>query len=181
VDRYGTPVIDPTANVLDLVRAAIERQDDLRNMSAAHAREMRETARMYEERLAVKARQLQGAEAGRLDAIQTRSDLTVQRAAEVQAAQQQALATQVTATADTFRASIATELAPLKASIEDLRRAQYEQQGEKSSKVETSTADRDILAIEQARIQAAQARTQVYALIIAAIVLALGIYGAFHK
>ena len=181
VDRFGTPVIDPTANVLDLVRAAIERQDDLRNMSAAHAREMRETARMYEERLAVKARQLQGAEAGRLDAIQTRSDLTVQRAAEVQAAQQQALATQVTATADTFRASIATELAPLKASIEDLRRAQYEQQGEKSSKVETSTADRDILAIEQARIQAAQARTQVYALIIAAIVLALGIYGAFHK
>ena len=180
VDRFGTPVIDPTANVLDLVRAAIERQDDLRNMSAAHAREMRETARMYEERLAVKAQQLQGAEAGRLDAIQTRSDLTVQRAAEVQAAQQQALATQVTATADTFRASIATELAPLKASIEDLRRAQYEQQGEKSSKVETTTADRDLVMIEQARLQSAQTRMQMYALVIAAIVLALGIYAAFH-
>jgi hypothetical protein len=180
VDRTGQPVKDPSPNVLDLVRAAIERQDDLRDMSAAHAREMRETARMYESRLDTKDQQLRAAEAGRLDAIQTRSDLTVQRAAEVQAAQQQALATQVTSTADTFRASIAAELAPIKASIEDLRRAQYEQQGEKSSKVETSTDARDAIAIEAARIQAASQRTQVYGLIVAAIVLALSIYAAFH-
>ena len=30
VDRFGTPVVDPTQNVLDLVEAAIKRQDDLR-------------------------------------------------------------------------------------------------------------------------------------------------------
>lgn len=31
VDREGEPVIDPTKNVLDLVAAAIQRQDDLRD------------------------------------------------------------------------------------------------------------------------------------------------------
>lgn len=131
------PFVDPTENVIALVAAAMQRQDDLREMQAAHAREMRETARRYEDRLDVKDQQLRSAEAGRLDAIQTRSDLTVQRAAEVQAAQQQALATQVTSTADTFRASIAAELAPIKASIEDLRRAQYEAQGKQGQIVET--------------------------------------------
>lgn len=35
VDASGGPVVDPTRNVLDLVRAAIERQDDLRKGEAA--------------------------------------------------------------------------------------------------------------------------------------------------
>lgn len=30
VDKHGNPVVDPTRNVLDLVKAAIQRQDDLR-------------------------------------------------------------------------------------------------------------------------------------------------------
>lgn len=36
VDADGKPVIDPTANVLQLVEAAIKRQDDLRDLGSKH-------------------------------------------------------------------------------------------------------------------------------------------------
>ena len=39
-DRFGNPVFDPSSNVYSLVQAAIERQDDLRTMEAAHVREL---------------------------------------------------------------------------------------------------------------------------------------------
>ena len=59
VDAYGQPVVDPTQNVLDLVKAAIQRQDDLREMAhrydaqvgkmrEAHAQEMRQAGRRSE-------------------------------------------------------------------------------------------------------------------------------------
>jgi len=38
VDAQGQPVVDPTKNVLDLVEAAIRRQDDLRNVEAVNIR-----------------------------------------------------------------------------------------------------------------------------------------------
>src|SRR4029077_2125896 len=38
-DAYGVPVIDPTANVLALVEAAVGRLDDLRESDAVSARE----------------------------------------------------------------------------------------------------------------------------------------------
>jgi hypothetical protein len=137
--------IDPTENVKALaeeiratVAAAIQRQDDLRERDSRHAREMRQMARMYEGRLEGKNQRLDAkdelirqAEAARIDAIQTRSDLTVERAALVQAQQQEALAKQVAGTADTFRISIATELAPIKAALAEVQRAQYETQGQK--------------------------------------------------
>ena len=47
--------------------------------------------------------------------------------------------------------------------------------------METSTADRDLVTIEQARIQAGQARLQMYSVIIAAVVLAVALYAALHK
>lgn len=39
-DRYNEPVVDPTKNVLDLVTAAIQRQDDLRDAEARHLKEI---------------------------------------------------------------------------------------------------------------------------------------------
>jgi hypothetical protein len=121
---------DPTVNVQALVEAAMKRQDDLRDAERYHIREiMTLRAQHYSE--------LRQAEADRINAIQTRSDLTVQRAAEVQAAQAQTLANQVATTADAFRASLAAALAPIMASIEDLRRAQYEAQGQKTQVVES--------------------------------------------
>jgi hypothetical protein len=203
VDAYGQPVVDPTQNVLDLVNAAMRRQDDLREMQAkydaqigkmreVHSREMRAAARRSEERIDSKDQQLRAAETARIDAIRAVDVGAVQRAAEVSAIQAQTLANQVATSAEALRGQVeasrqqiataqAAELQPIKAAIEDLRRAQYEAQGQKTQVVESSSTDRDTVMLEQTRIQAAQSRMQMYALIIAAIVLALGVYAAFHK
>lgn len=202
IDRWGRDVADPTPNVLDLVEARERRQDDLRHafedhmrevgqLREAHAQEMRLTARRYEDRLDVKNEQIRQAETARIDAIRAVDVGAVSRAAEVSAAQASTLATQQQASADALRnqveqARIATAdalaqaLAPITKSIEDLRAAQYQQQGEKSSKVESSTSDRDAVALESARIQAQSARNQQWALVISALFLAIAIYAAFH-
>ena len=203
VDRFGTPVIDPTRNVLDLVGAAIERQDDLRSIESSHIREMAGLRSDFESRLREADRRqadlragyeekLRQQESARIDAIRAVDVGAVTRAAEVSATQAATLATQQQASADALRGQVeqariatadalAQALAPITKSIEDLRAAQYQQQGEKSQSVTTSTSDRDAIAIEAARIQAASARTQVYALIIAALVLAVGLFAALHK
>jgi hypothetical protein len=121
---------DPTKNVESLVEAAMKRQDDLRDSESQHIREVMSIRAEYDDKL-------RQAEADRINAIQARSDLTVQRAAEVQQAQANTLANQVATTADAFRASLAAALAPIMASIEDLRRAQYEAQGQKTQVVES--------------------------------------------
>jgi hypothetical protein len=203
VDRTGQPVVDPTQNVLDLVEAAIRRQDDLRQADSAHLRELMAVRSEYDQKLRDSDRHEAGVRAGyedrlaaketaRLDAIRAVDVANVESARQVAEARANTLATQQQASADALRNQVeqarittadalAQTVAPLQKSIEDLRQAQYQQQGEKSSKVETSTADRDTLALETARIQAAAQRTQVYGLIVAVIVLALGIYAAFHK
>lgn len=185
VDRYGAPVFDPSKNVDALVEAAIRRQDDLRNSESAHLRELMSIRAQYEAELRTQ-------ESARIDAIRAVDVGAVTRAAEVSATQAATLATQQQASADALRGQVeqariatadalAQALAPITKSIEDLRAAQYQQQGEKSSKVETSTADRDLVMLEQARLQGAQTRMQLYALVIAAIVLAVGLYASFHR
>jgi len=203
VDRYGVPVYDPSSNVYALVRAAIQRQDDLRSIESGHIREMAGLRSDFESRLRDADRRqadlragyeekLRQQESARIDAIRAVDVGAVTRAAEVSATQAATLATQQQASADALRGQVeqariatadalAQALAPITKSIEDLRAAQYQQQGEKSSKVETGTSERDALAIEQARIQAAQARMQMIALVFGAIVLALAVYAAFHK
>jgi hypothetical protein len=118
---------DPTENVKKLVDAAMQRQDDLRVMESLHVRE------------------LLTAESARIDAIRAVDVGAVQRAAEVQAAQAAALATQVTTTADAFRASIAAALEPIQKDIRDLRDAQSRGLGVREQVVEsrdTSAATR---------------------------------------
>jgi hypothetical protein len=126
VDSEGRPVIDPTQNVLDLVQAAIQRQDDLREMSEKMA-ELR----------AQHSQEMRRAEADRLNAIREVDVGAVQRAAEVQLAQATALATQTATLAETLRAGQAQALVPLQAAIDELRRAQYEAQGGRAQVVET--------------------------------------------
>lgn len=176
---------DPTENVKALVEADRRREDDLRSMQISHDRELRllDASRQDEkaELRATHALEMRKAEADRIDAIRAVDVGAVQRAAEVQQAQANTLAGQVATTADAFRASLTAALVPIQNSIDDLRRAQYEAQGQKTQVVEASSSDRDAVAIEQARIQAAQARMQMYALVIAAVILALSIYAAFHK
>ncbi len=136
----STWLTDPSKNVEKLVDASDRRQDDLRRIQdamhaqeSAHLRELMQRDREY-------ARELRKAEADRLDAIQARSDLTVQRAAEVQATQASALAAQVTATADAFRLTLSAALEPIMKDIRDLRDAQSRGVGGK----EQVTESRDV-------------------------------------
>lgn len=147
VDREGQSIIDPTTNVLNLVEAAIKRQDDLRALESTHVREimvlrdeMFNMHNTYQERL---SRQ----EAERIDAIRAVDIAAVSRAAEVSAVQASTLASQVATAAEAMRnqvaaaaaaaaSALATALEPIQKSIEDLRKAQYEQQGQKYAQIE---------------------------------------------
>jgi hypothetical protein len=154
-------------------------------MREAHALYIAELRANYETKL-------RDAETARIDAIRAVDVGAVQRAAEVAATQASTLAAQVSTSAETLRTQVAAAagaqtialnaaLDPIQKRIDDLTRAQYEAQGQKTQVVETSSGERDAVAIEQARIQAAQARTQVYAMIIGALILAVAIYAAFHQ
>ncbi len=203
VDRFGVPVYDPSNNVYALVRAAIERQDDLREADSRHIRELMRVRSEYDRQLreadrheaAVRAgyeEKLGGKETQRLDAIRAVDVATGAAVAQAAEARATTLAAAQQASAEVLRnqleqARITTaealeaRIAPLVKAVEDLRQAQYQQQGEKSSKVETSTSDRDAVTVRVAEIQASQARMQLIALVFAALVIAISLYAAFHK
>jgi hypothetical protein len=140
VDASGGPVVDPTQNVLDLVAAAIQRQDDLREVESRHVREIAQLRAEYQQEL----REL---ETQRIDAIREVDTGAVARAADVQALQAQTLAKQVADSAEAMRVQVAATatagtvalsaaLDPIKNDIQDLRRAQYEAQGQKAQVIE---------------------------------------------
>ena len=158
--------VDPTANVLNLVREAITRQDDLRNLEAMHAGRMRDVVGRYEEKLRT-------AESARIDAIREVDVRNQQIAAQVADTRANTLAGQVATTADAFRQAMAAELAPIKASIEDLRRAQYETQGQKSQIVET----RDVQASSRLN---ANLVIGIVGLLLTSIIIAVAISVAAH-
>ena len=167
-DSQNVPVIDPTQNVLDLVEAAIARQDDLRTAEADHIRELLELRgkrfdhdyRRLEEVSDLRARhaqELRQIESNRLNDIRKVDVDAVQRAAEVQATQASALAQQVAVSAETLRTQVAAAaqaaqvalaaaLEPIIKDIADLRRAQYEAQGQKTQVVE-GQAGSNVMAV----------------------------------
>jgi len=160
--------------VLDLVTAAIKRQDDLRELESRHLRELANLRADYDQKLRV-------AETARIDAIRAVDVAAVNRAAEESATQAQALATQVAVSAETLRtqvaatateagAALAAAFEPIRKDIADLRRAQYEAQGQKTQVVET----RDTNTARTLNINAVMAAISV--LLAAAIV-----YATFHK
>jgi hypothetical protein len=155
VDAEGRPVIDPTRNVLDLVEAAVKRIDDIRVLEAKYQRELIQSESTHQTAMANLrgefGEKLRNAESARIDAIRAVDVGAVQRAAEVSAAQAQTLANQVAVSAEALRAqvsaaqsaaatSLAAALDPIIASIADLRRAQYEAQGQKINVTETRTS-----------------------------------------
>lgn len=173
-DRYGAPVTDPTKNVLDLVNAATQRQDDLRGLESKHLRELADLRAHYDARL-------REAETARIDAIRAVDVGAVNRAAEVSATQAQTLATQVAVSAETLRTQVAAAataastalsaaLEPIQKDIADLRRAQYEAQGQKTQVIET----RDVNTAKTLNVNTVMAVMSV--LLAAAIV-----YATFHK
>ena len=135
-DRHNVPVIDPTANVIALTQAAVNRLNDLRDADNRYAemqfRHVEDVANLRSEH----ARALRKTETARIDAIRAVDVGAVQRAAEVAAAQAEALRNQVSAAATATAAALAAALDPIQKSIDDLRRAQYEAQGQKTQVVE---------------------------------------------
>lgn len=133
-------MIDPTANVIAILDAAVKRQDDLRASHSRHQDDIFKLQRFYDDKL-------RKAEAKRIDAIRAVDVAAVQRAAEVSAAQAQTLATQVAVSAEALRgqvaaaaaaqsAALAAALDPIQKDIAELRKAQYEAQGQKQQVVE---------------------------------------------
>jgi hypothetical protein len=151
--------IDPTQNVMALVAGQVKRQDDLAtaNEKLAELRERRQDdlrtvaeqcAREMSEARAQFDEALRNKETQRIDAIRAVDVQAVQRAAEVSAVQATTLATQVQASAETLRTQVATTataqttalaaaLEPIQKDISELRKTQYEQQGQKAAQVET--------------------------------------------
>jgi hypothetical protein len=148
VDARGVPVVDPTANVLAIVEAAVKRQDDLRE---ADANLNKERDQHQQEMALLRARhsgELRRAETERINAIRAVDVGAVAAAAAVSATQATTLAAQVATSAETLRNQVAATqtantvalsaaLDPIQKDIADLRRAQYEAQGQKTQVVET--------------------------------------------
>jgi hypothetical protein len=166
-------VIDPTKNVLDLVSAAVLRADDLRKEDRrfliAEIKHSRELIRLRsdEQRREVKDirrleamrhdhdKELRLAEAARIDSIRAVDNQAVQQAAQVSAVQATTLAGQVAASAEAMRVQVAATatasataltnaLEPIQKAIDDLRQAQYQQQGEKSQVTESRASAADL-------------------------------------
>jgi hypothetical protein len=152
VDARGVPVEDPTRNVLDLVEAGLKRQDDLRGVESVLNKE-----RDYhqQEMALLRARhagELRRAETERINAIRAVDVGAVAAAAAVSAQQAQQLAAQVATSAEALRNQVAATatasavalgaaLDPIQKDIADLRRAQYEAQGQKTQVVETQATN----------------------------------------
>jgi hypothetical protein len=181
-DRHNSPVIDPTANVIALVAANDRRQDDLRGMVAAHLKEIVTLRAAYDA-------DLRKAESNRIDAIRLVDTGNVARAAEVSAAQATALATaqiqsaealrvQVEATRITTQDALTTALQPIQGAIEDLRKTQFQQQGEKAASIESLRDTR--YDTGQRRDSAVDARTLFFAVcgLALAIITAAALIGA---
>lgn len=135
-DAGGRPVIDPTENVTALVIAAERRLDDLRSEVTDHTRDIMALRSQYEEKLRI-------AESDRIDAIRAVDVGAAAILANQVSASAEALRAQVEATRVTTAQSLAAALEPIQKDIADLRRVQYEQQGQKSAVIEkqSSTVD----------------------------------------
>jgi hypothetical protein len=173
VDAYGFPVKDPTANVLESLRTAIQRQDDLREAADRHVREIAELRAEYDEKL-------RKAETARIDAIRAVDVGAVNRAAEVSAQVATTLAAQVAISAETLRTQVAaaatataqnlvTALAPMQKAIDDLRQAQFITAGQKTQVVESQVDRRGGIMTVIAAVSAALA---LISIVVAALIAA---------
>lgn len=155
VDAKGNPVVDPTANVLQLVEAAVARINDLRetdrkydsdvhviesrrldDLRAAESRRINEIMELRE----LYGRELREAEAKRIDAIRAVDVNAVAVASERASDQATVLASQVSQSADALRTLVATTAATMAAQqdtltrqfndrIAQIEKSQYESKG----------------------------------------------------
>jgi hypothetical protein len=158
----GPPPIGPTANVLQLVEAAMQRQDDLRSaefrriddlfmQERRHRAEMRELtntqleARLVAEKERVNALLSASAAATALD--RTRAELTASALAERVETSARTLSAQVDATAKAAESAVAAAAIALNARIAPLEQFRFEQGGAKLQQVEGKADNRWVLAV----------------------------------
>lgn len=143
----GTPIYDPSANVLALVVAAVDRLNDLRNAETRRIDDLREAEqRRVDEQAHLRAEyddKLREAEAKRIDAIRAVDVNAVAVASERAADQAAVLANQVVASAEALRTLVASTAATatttqaqstlaLSTRLTTLEQAQYQSQGKQA-------------------------------------------------
>ena len=143
VDAHGGPVIDPTENVLALVEAAVQRQDDLRITNDKRIEQHFGHVEMIAQLRADQVKAMQEAEAMRLNSIRQVDVLAVSTAADRALSAIQTLAATTAANAENLRsaltataATIATQLDRTVAGINErlaaLERSSYEGKGKEA-------------------------------------------------
>lgn len=195
VDAWGRAAQDPSKNVLDLVYAGLQRQDDLRLAEQRRIKDLEEmrdhyvemadtaeSASLARDRSAIReiitlrasyGEQLRQAEAARINAIRAVDVAAVRSAADESRQQAATLAAQVASTSEAMRnqvgaaATAATialgaALDPIQKDIAELRKAQYEAQGQKTQVIESRGAADDMqpLVDQIALLVAAQNQSQ---------------------
>jgi len=167
------PIIDPTANVLQLVEAAMTRQDDLRAAEARHRdalallrSEMGHEIRQIEKQA---QRDLAKAESGRIDALSqaesrridallsaqqqnvalasARAELTATALAERVDASAKALAMSVETTAKTLTATVEAHVKALSDRIVPLEQARYQAAGSAEQRTEGRASNQWIIGL----------------------------------
>jgi cobalamin biosynthesis Mg chelatase CobN len=135
----------------------MNRQDDLRNLSREYEDKIRSLMEKLADTRSKYDGELRHAESERINAIRAVDVAAVAQAAQVSATQATTLAAQVTASAETLRNTVAASataaanalsqaLQPIQKSIDDLRQAQYQQQGQQAQKTEGQDSGRFIIA-----------------------------------
>lgn len=113
VDAQGNPAIDPTANVLALVLAAVQRQDDLRAAQDALTEEKVTNAREVSDLRAKHGMEIRALDSDRLKSIREVDVLAGDTAARRADLAIQTLATTTSSNAETLRAMVASTAATL--------------------------------------------------------------------
>jgi hypothetical protein len=129
VDATGQAVIDPTKNVLDLVAARDQRQDDLRKAESRHVREIIKLRAEHAKEL----RYLETERVDRIRAVDVAAVATQAAAAENRAT---TLAGQVASAATAQTIALKAETDPIRKDITELRQSQWEIAGGKQQTVE---------------------------------------------
>lgn len=194
-DSYGGGVVDPTANVIALVQAEAKRLDEMSKLERERVNELFHLRAQH-------TTEIRHAESARIDAIRAVDVGAVAAAAQVSATQATTLATTVASSAEALRnqvaaaasaqtVALAAALDPIQKDIADLRRAQYEAQGqqrldpsdvkfgevlERIGRIEnTYTGRREQRSETRAQFSTGQAVIGVVVAVIAAIGLYLGL------
>ena len=150
-------VIDPTANVLSLVAAAIQRQDDLRDIELNRADDMRDLTEKFQEKISTLRehyqRELATAESKRVDAVFLAETRRVDAVIASMKADVALASEKSSATAAALATSVASAAVSTVAQINEVRNShdnrlavleknQYSQGGAKTQQVEGQMGNR---------------------------------------